>query len=65
MLSSPSQQGNQLIDLDGRALAQCRLTRRWIAKQALPMFCLMIVAVLLIWYFPQIITYLPQQMKMG
>ena len=35
MLSSPSQQGNQLIDLDGRALAQCRLTRRWIAKQAL------------------------------
>jgi tripartite ATP-independent transporter DctM subunit len=37
----------------------------WIAKQALPMFWLMIVAVLLIWYFPQIITYLPQQMKMG
>jgi len=29
------------------------------------MFYLMIVAVLLIWYFPQIITYLPQQMKMG
>jgi len=37
----------------------------WIAKQTLPMFGLMIVAVLLIWYFPQIITYLPQQMKMG
>ena len=37
----------------------------WIAKQALPMFWLMIVAVLMIWYFPQIITYLPQQMKMG
>ena len=29
------------------------------------MFWLMIVAVLMIWYFPQIITYLPQQMKMG
>jgi TRAP-type C4-dicarboxylate transport system permease large subunit len=37
----------------------------WIAKQAFPMFCLMIVAVLLIWYFPQLITYLPQQMKFG
>ncbi|MEO8304677.1 MAG: TRAP transporter large permease subunit [Betaproteobacteria bacterium] len=37
----------------------------WIAKQALPMFCLMIVAVLLIWFFPQIITWLPRQMKMG
>jgi C4-dicarboxylate transporter DctM subunit len=37
----------------------------WIAKQAAPMFCLMIVAVLLIWYFPQLITYLPQQMKLG
>jgi TRAP-type C4-dicarboxylate transport system permease large subunit len=37
----------------------------WIAREALPMFWLMIVAVLLIWYFPQIITYLPQQMKMG
>jgi len=37
----------------------------WIAKQALPMFWLMIVAVLLVWYFPQLITYLPQQMKMG
>ncbi len=37
----------------------------WIAKQALPMFGLVIVAVLLIWYFPQIVTYLPRQMKMG
>jgi len=37
----------------------------WIAKQALPMFYLMIVAVLLIWYFPQLITFLPQQMKLG
>jgi TRAP-type C4-dicarboxylate transport system permease large subunit len=36
----------------------------WIARQALPMFWLMIVAVLLIWYFPQIITFLPRQMKM-
>jgi TRAP-type C4-dicarboxylate transport system permease large subunit len=37
----------------------------WIAKQALPMLCLMIAATLLIWFFPHIITYLPQQMKMG
>ena len=37
----------------------------WIARQALPMFWLMIVAVLLVWYFPQLITYLPQQMKLG
>jgi tripartite ATP-independent transporter DctM subunit len=37
----------------------------WIAKQAMPMFYLMIAAVLLIWYFPQLITYLPQQMKLG
>jgi C4-dicarboxylate transporter DctM subunit len=37
----------------------------WIARQALPMFYLMIAAVLLIWYFPQLITYLPQQMKLG
>ena len=36
----------------------------WIARQALPMFWLMIAAVLLIWYFPQIITFLPRQMKM-
>jgi TRAP-type C4-dicarboxylate transport system permease large subunit len=37
----------------------------WIAKQALPMFWLMIVAVLLVWYFPQLVTYLPRQMKLG
>jgi tripartite ATP-independent transporter DctM subunit len=37
----------------------------WIAKQALPMLYLMIAATLLVWFFPQIITYLPQQMKMG
>jgi len=37
----------------------------WIARQTLPMFSLMIVAVLLIWLFPPIITFLPQQMKMG
>jgi tripartite ATP-independent transporter DctM subunit len=36
----------------------------WIARQALPMFWLMIVAVLLVWYFPQLITFLPRQMKM-
>ena len=29
------------------------------------MFCLMIVAVLLIWFFPQLVTFLPRQMKLG
>jgi TRAP-type C4-dicarboxylate transport system permease large subunit len=37
----------------------------WIARHTLPMFFLMIAAVLLIWYFPQLVTYLPQQMKLG
>ncbi len=37
----------------------------WIARHALPMFFLMIAAVLLIWYFPQLVTYLPRQMKLG
>jgi tripartite ATP-independent transporter DctM subunit len=37
----------------------------WIAKQALPMFYLMIVAVALIWFFPALVTMLPQHMKMG
>jgi tripartite ATP-independent transporter DctM subunit len=44
------------------------MTRReitWIARHTLPMFLLMIVAVLLIWFFPQLITWLPQQMKLG
>ena len=44
------------------------MTRRqitWIAKQALPMLCLMIVATLLIYVFPQLVTFLPQQMKIG
>jgi TRAP-type C4-dicarboxylate transport system permease large subunit len=34
----------------------------WIAKQALPMFYLMITAVLLIYFFPALVTWLPQQM---
>jgi tripartite ATP-independent transporter DctM subunit len=37
----------------------------WIAKQALPMFYLMIVAVALIWFFPALVTMLPQHMKLG
>jgi tripartite ATP-independent transporter DctM subunit len=44
------------------------MTRRqitWIARHALPMFLLMCVAVALIWIFPQIVTVLPAQMKMG
>jgi len=35
----------------------------WIGKQAAPMFALMVVAVLLIWFFPGIITWLPKQMS--
>jgi len=37
----------------------------WIARQALPMFYLMVAAVLLIWFFPWLVTALPQQMKVG
>jgi TRAP-type C4-dicarboxylate transport system permease large subunit len=37
----------------------------WIARHALPMFVLMSLAVLLIWYFPALVTWLPQQMKLG
>jgi C4-dicarboxylate transporter DctM subunit len=37
----------------------------WIARNAVPMFALMAVAVLLIWFFPALVTYLPQQMKIG
>ncbi len=37
----------------------------WIARQAMPMFVLMCIAVLLIWFFPALVTWLPQQMKLG
>ena len=37
----------------------------WIARQAMPSFLLMCAAVLLIWFFPGLVTWLPQQMKMG
>jgi tripartite ATP-independent transporter DctM subunit len=37
----------------------------WIGRQTLPMFYLMIAAVLTIWFFPQLVTFLPQQMKLG
>jgi tripartite ATP-independent transporter DctM subunit len=42
------------------------MTRReigWIAKVTLPFFFLMVAAVLLIWFFPQIVTALPNQMR--
>ena len=42
------------------------MTRReigWIAKVTLPFFFLMIAAVALIWLFPQIVTFLPEQMR--
>jgi len=35
----------------------------WIAKVTLPFFFLMIGAVALIWFVPQIVTFLPQQMR--
>src|SRR6266571_1008611 len=37
----------------------------WIAKQALPMLYLIIAATLLIYLFPQLVTFLPQQMRIG
>jgi C4-dicarboxylate transporter DctM subunit len=37
----------------------------WIAAQAVPMFLLICAAVALIWIFPGLVTYLPQQMKVG
>jgi len=44
------------------------MTRReitWIARQAMPMFWLMIVALVLVYLFPALISYLPQQMRLG
>ena len=35
----------------------------WIAKVTLPFFFLMVVAVALIWFCPQIVTFLPEQMR--
>ena len=37
----------------------------WIARHTLPMFVLMVAAVLLIWFVPELVTFLPQQMKLG
>ncbi len=37
----------------------------WIARHTLPMFVLMVAAVLLIWFVPGLVTFLPQQMKLG
>ena len=37
----------------------------WIAKVTLPMFYLMIGAVLLVYFVPDIVTWLPRKMKMG
>ena len=51
--------GFNLFVLQG--MTQRQIT--WIARQALPMFFLMIAATLLIYFFPQLVTYLPHQMK--
>ncbi len=37
----------------------------WIARQTAPMFVLMCTAVLLLWFFPALVTWLPQQMRLG
>ena len=37
----------------------------WIARNALPMFWLMIGATLAIWFLPALVTWLPHQMKLG
>ncbi|HJW52059.1 MAG TPA: TRAP transporter large permease subunit [Burkholderiaceae bacterium] len=41
-----------------------RLQISTIARAAFPYFLMMVVAVLAIWFFPQIVTYLPSQMKL-
>jgi tripartite ATP-independent transporter DctM subunit len=51
--------GFNLFVLQG--MTQRQIT--WIARQALPMFFLMIAATLLIYFLPQLVGYLPQQMK--
>jgi tripartite ATP-independent transporter DctM subunit len=51
--------GFNLFVLQG--MTQRQIT--WIARQALPMFFLMIAATLLIYFFPQLVTYLPHQMR--
>ena len=43
------------------------MTRRqitWIARHAIPMFLLMCIAVLAIWFFPELVGLLPRQMKL-
>ncbi len=35
-----------------------------IAVAAFPYFLMMVVAVLLIWFFPELVTFLPSQMKL-
>jgi TRAP-type C4-dicarboxylate transport system permease large subunit len=35
----------------------------WIARVTLPFFFLMIAAVTLIWFFPEIVSFLPRQMR--
>ena len=37
----------------------------WIARNSMPMFYLMIVATLLIWFVPDLVTMLPRHMKLG
>jgi len=51
--------GFNLFVLQG--MTQRQIT--WIARQALPMFFLIVATTLLIYFVPQLVGYLPQQMK--
>jgi TRAP-type C4-dicarboxylate transport system permease large subunit len=53
--------GFNLFVLQG--MTQRQIT--WIARQAFPMFCLIVVAVVLIWFLPELVTALPRRMKLG
>jgi tripartite ATP-independent transporter DctM subunit len=53
--------GFNLFVLQG--MTQRQIT--WIARKAMPMFWLIVVAVSLIWLFPQLVTALPSKMKLG
>ena len=53
--------GFNLFVLQG--MTQRQIT--WIARQTIPMFLLMSVAVAMVWIWPQIILWLPAHMKLG
>ncbi len=42
-----------------------KLELPWIARAAMPMFLLMVLAVALIYLFPDLVVWLPHQMRMA